>query len=1441
MTTEAASQSPLSPMILAAREKWIQRLIDTSRNNNLLYYRATKTGALDLTNAPEEAMRALLAGETVALAKLIQPDAHASVSEARRATPDTGLILTEDQVADPHEPPQPPVNLAAIALNIKRKAQSNLDEKGLETLYVAMGCAGWPAGDGGRDAEAAVLLYPAVIEMRGLDGRNAQVRISGAPQFNLALSYVLRAEFAIKLDEETLMADDDNDAATPLVPEVIFERVRAACSAAPKFTIRPRAILSNFSFAKIAMVRDLQALGPQLDAHPVIRAIAGDRAAQVNLIGERTRAQLPAPDDVPPAADFTVVDADSSQYRVIMGVSAGLSGVIQGPPGTGKSQTIVNLIAALSAAGKRVLFVAEKRAALDVVKDRLARAGLEGLALDLHGAEINQRLLMRRVAESLARIRDSSPAIDASGQHHQFSTTRQRLNEHDAGMHTVRATSGTTAFGLQGQLLRTPAAARSTTRWRGPELDALGVDVARSVEAKLDESIPVAGLVSGTSTSPWAQSAIDDGRAAQAAVDAASRLHSQALPELKTVAEKLAVAARLRPPTNLAQARVLLTLLKDAETLARSFGPEFWHYDPAAMAAALQPAEHPLKELWAQLTNARYRDAKKTAQTLHLGGAADGRGLLAEVQQAAGLLSRWRQLQLPNADSVPMAQPLTQQGARVLQSATTELGALAVAFPGEDLTAQDFPELTRRAGELADDADEALKVPSARDLSRVITALGAGRLLEEIKVTPGDPRRWRERFRHAWLQSQWERARADDPQLAAFNGRAHDQTVQEFARVDGERTRTNAGRVRRAHAERAIAAMNEHPEQAALVRREAEKKTRHLPMRKLIAQAPEVLTALFPCWLASPLSVSQLLDGTRHYFDVVLFDEASQVLQEDAVCAILRARSLVVAGDKHQLPPTTFFAAGNAEIDEGGGDEDNTDQVSGFESLLDSVQGFLEPWMLEWHYRSKDESLIAFSNQHIYQGRMVTFPGAATNGAITHVLVAPEPDSRSSEPGADEPTPAVTELPISAPNPANTEAQQSLPLPPTATPRRGRWRAGALPGPRVAATSTNSPLAEVNKTVALILEHARSHPDESLGVITMGITHAMRVQAALDEALRAAVERDPAAGAYFADGRPEPFFIKNLERVQGDERDAIILTVGYGKDAGGNLPYRFGPLNAAGGERRLNVAITRARRRLTLVSSFDDRDMDPAKSRSRGVELLRQYLAFARGGGTQVPTDDAAQHQPASPFEEDVFEALSAKGIRLIPQWGSSRFRIDFAAQHPDQPGRFVLAIECDGASYHSSGSARDRDRLRQRQLEALGWRFHRIWSTDWFMRRTDEIDRAVAAYQDAVTSAAVAPGVAGVTASAPVDDVVALSANGPPPNVVAAASAVVRPRRPATPTGLKIDEYLPEQLSALARWIRSDGLLRTDDEMVAALFTELGLKRHGARIDEVLRRAVSK
>ena len=318
---------------------------------------------------------------------------------------------------------------------------------------------------------------------------------------------------------------------------------------------------------------------------------------------------------------------------------------------------------------------------------------------------------------------------------------------------------------------------------------------------------------------------------------------------------------------------------------------------------------------------------------------------------------------------------------------------------------------------------------------------------------------------------------------------------------------------------------------------------------------------------------------------------------------------------------------------------------------------------------------------------------------------------------------------------------------------------------------------------------------------------------------------------FFDFALPERFFIKNLERVQGDERDAIIFSVGYAKDRAGNLPHRFGPITQDTGHRRLNVAVSRARQRMTVVSSFRWDKIGLKRSGSRGVEFLRNFLRYAESGGV-VLSDEGEAPVPLNSFEKDIFDELTAAGLPLTPQYGCSGYRIDMVASHPHRPGRHVLAIECDGASYHSSPIARERDRIRQQVLVSLGWQFHRIWSTDWWNQREIEVQRVLEAYERAVRDAD--SGVAPSTPESNPSSTTGIDEDGEPDR------AERQGTRPYLTKGLEIGAYRQHTLVALVHYLQSDGRLRTDAELLDEMVAELGFSRKGSRIVRILKRAIA-
>ena len=449
-----------------------------------------------------------------------------------------------------------------------------------------------------------------------------------------------------------------------------------------------------------------------------------------------------------------------------------------------------------------------------------------------------------------------------------------------------------------------------------------------------------------------------------------------------------------------------------------------------------------------------------------------------------------------------------------------------------------------------------------------------------------------------------------------------------------------------------------------IIKREINKQKRHLPIRRLMAEAGRAVQAMKPVFMMSPMSIANFLPPGTMQFDLVIFDEASQVKPVDAFGAFLRGKQAVVVGDNKQLPPTSFFDT----LVEG---SDDTEEQMSLTADIESILGLFlakgaPECMLHWHYRSRHDSLITVSNHEFYKDRLMVFPSPGANpfakGLVFHHLPGTHYDRGKSS--------------------ANPE--------------------------------------EAKAVAQAVMEHARLNPDFSLGVAAFSINQRDAILAQL-ELLR---QRDPSCEEFFNLHSEEPFFVKNLENVQGDERDVMLISIGYGKTKEGYLSMHFGPLTRQGGERRLNVLITRARQTCRVYANFTAADMDLERCTSEGVRALRSFLAYAKD--RVIDSLKPGPDEPESVFEEQVAQALQAIGYKVHLQVGSAGFRVDIGIVDESNPGRYLLGIECDGASYHSARCARDRDRLRQEVLEDLGWRIHRIWSSDWFRSPDLELQRTV-------------------------------------------------------------------------------------------------------------------
>ena len=511
---------------------------------------------------------------------------------------------------------------------------------------------------------------------------------------------------------------------------------------------------------------------------------------------------------------------------------------------------------------------------------------------------------------------------------------------------------------------------------------------------------------------------------------------------------------------------------------------------------------------------------------------------------------------------------------------------------------------------------------------------------------------------------QWLSLAIDDvPSVQTFRRRVHEQRLDQFKKLDEKQFDISKTRIRESIIRTFPGrnSMTSARSELGILRHEMEKKRRIMPLRKLFHEIPTLLLTLKPCLMMSPLSVAYFLNAEDYHFDMVIFDEASQIFPQDAVGAIFRADQVIIAGDTKQLPPTNFFSASTSNSNDDYDDDNDEDyEEEVYDSILEETANVLPNRTLLWHYRSKHEHLIAFSNQEIYRNELVTFPS-----------------SNESEP--------------------DTGVEFSF-----------------VEGGYYDRGGKRNNILEAKRCVELVREHIEKHPERSLGIIALSEA---QQQTILNE-IQKFREENPKYEFFFAEDKEEEFFVKNLENVQGDERDTIFLSICYAKtkaQIAGNKPMamNFGPVMKAGGERRLNVAVTRAKINVKLVASILPSDIDLTRTESEGIRMIRSYIEFAMNGGATLAS--ANQSTKPDDFVNAIYRFLSEKGYKVSRYVGYSGYKIDIAVEHPELPDEFVAGIECDGLSYASARTARDRDRLRGTVLKNMGWNLYRVWSTEWY------------------------------------------------------------------------------------------------------------------------------
>lgn len=1340
-------------------DRWADQLLDIGKNNNLINFKNKKTLTVEVLYPSSGVIfeKATVTNSfEVFDAKIIEEDeelGESSVSGQRRiAVPEdiddlkkksaflehfSGKIKRQNQILLYNAATNPLIALK----NIDKKAREFIEETGVNVAYMAFGFIHWKERESSNSIfHAPILLVPIQMEQASSVEPYFVKSVEDDIIVNPTFSYKMYAEHGVKLPEY-----NDEGLTTYL------EKVKHLIGKL-QWTVTEECKIGIFSFLKINMYRDLKDNAKTILANRNVRQLLG---VQTSMEKSTLESESCSSVSDPLIELHSVVDADSSQIDAIKMAKSGQSFVLQGPPGTGKSQTITNIIAECLSDGKKVLFVSEKLAALNVVYSKLKQVGLADFCLQLHSHKSNKKDVIADICHTLR----AGKSVVSSKIDDEIAAKEKMQNQLDAYVIKLHEKQPVIEKSLY-QLYESYATFRSMpdVEYSIPQLPSKGKSYLTETTSLLEQYVDYMPSIGyDYRNNPWygyinKKTSYQSKSEVKRNLSVVSSFLQTLIPLQREFLKKygiqcssirdayiwdiffgFAASSKLITPALLNREcfEIANSTLRELEvqsvdilasysTLNAVFDDDVYKLNGTEYHKKLTKQ---FGEVFSRLFNAEYKQliadlrlCKRDGKKLSYNEAVIMTESLAYYQQKR---AEFRKTELPIKAFLGKAYKgvETEWDYVISQMETLEkiysngiaFGMLEnyKEFASEKKTFADYYHRIKKAFNVCDSTTlkqtasyfdrtifDIYTIPCELGLERLINCLNEmdqldnwchfGNLLSEmgdhqvlsyvnVSVDQDIESKYivgafQKQFYYQWI----DLIISENPALSAFNRVSQDKAVRTFVEKDVEQFEINKAKIRaELSAMRPSLDLIASGSPLAILLREGEKKRKQKSIRSLLAETGELVQRIKPCFLMSPLSVSTFLSPDSVQFDVVVFDEASQIFPQDAIGAIYRANQLIVVGDSKQMPPSNFFNV-STEVEE----NEEIGDVTDYESILDLCSTFMQQLRLRWHYRSRYEQLITFSNKNFYDSDLVTFPSSKSDApgiGVDYYYVDGIFDRKSH---------------------------------------------------------TNRKEAEF--VVDLIYQNIEKNPTRSLGVVAFSVAQ----QDLIDRLLSKRRQSTPEKEIFFKNNGNEPFFIKNLETVQGDERDTIIFSVAYGNDVKGHLLHNFGPLNRVGGERRLNVAVTRAKCNVQLVSSMHYTDINLRNTSAEGVRLLREYLDYAENGSNALKREIAAGSfgQFENAFELEVRDFLRSKGFSVDTQIGYASSRIDLGLKLPDSSD-YVLAIECDGATYYSFKNARDRDRLRQEILERMGWKFYRIWSTEWFRNKSVEQIRLLEAAIDAVNN----------------------------------------------------------------------------------------------------------